>query len=150
MTMRAWRGVVAGVLTGSAPVAPDDAAGQAPAAVGEWRSYRSDLASTKYSPLDQIDASNFGALEAAWQWESVDGYLSMTMPDGSEWWGPSEEIFAALSDADSTRWRDGTPPVIEVGARPAVRRAKLNGRQYIAVTGGGASVPSLVALALPE
>ena len=35
---------------------------------GEWRYWGSDAASTRYSPLDQIDASNFGELEVAWTW----------------------------------------------------------------------------------
>ncbi len=36
---------------------------------GEWRAYGADLASTKYSPLDQIDAANFGQLRLAWRWD---------------------------------------------------------------------------------
>jgi len=39
---------------------------------GEWRHHGSDHASTKYSPLDQIDASNFNQLEVAWRWQSAD------------------------------------------------------------------------------
>ena len=35
---------------------------------GEWRYWGSDAASTRYSPLDQIDATNFGSLEVAWTW----------------------------------------------------------------------------------
>ena len=35
---------------------------------GEWRYWGSDVASTRYSPLDQIDATNFGSLEVAWTW----------------------------------------------------------------------------------
>ena len=38
----------------------------------EWRSYSADLASTKYSPLDQIDADNVGALTIAWTRGAVD------------------------------------------------------------------------------
>jgi quinoprotein glucose dehydrogenase len=33
----------------------------------EWRTYGSTLASTRYAPLDQINASNFGSLEVAWR-----------------------------------------------------------------------------------
>lgn len=33
---------------------------------GEWPHYAADLASSRYSPLDQIDASNFDDLELAW------------------------------------------------------------------------------------
>lgn len=32
--------------------------------------YGGDLGSTRYSPLDQIDASNVGELEIAWQWSA--------------------------------------------------------------------------------
>ena len=34
---------------------------------GEWRSYGGDIKNTRYSPLDQIDASNFDDLEIAWR-----------------------------------------------------------------------------------
>ena len=34
---------------------------------GEWRHYAGDLASTRYSPLDQIDGSNFNELELVWR-----------------------------------------------------------------------------------
>ena len=37
---------------------------------GEWPSYAGDLASTHYSPLDQINASNFGKLDVAWRFKT--------------------------------------------------------------------------------
>ena len=37
---------------------------------GEWRYWGADAWSTRYSPLDQINASNFGSLEVAWQWSA--------------------------------------------------------------------------------
>jgi quinoprotein glucose dehydrogenase len=43
-------------------------AGQTP--VGEWRTYGGDLASTRYSPLDQIDATNFSQLEVAFRFRT--------------------------------------------------------------------------------
>jgi quinoprotein glucose dehydrogenase len=47
------------------------ATGQSAAAkVGEWRSYGADLASTRYSPLDQVNASNFSKLEVAWRFKT--------------------------------------------------------------------------------
>ncbi len=47
--------------------------GQTPALVrgnapGEWRYWGADAWSTRHSPLDQINASNFESLETAWQW----------------------------------------------------------------------------------
>jgi quinoprotein glucose dehydrogenase len=39
---------------------------------GQWLSYGGDKGSTKYASLDQITPDNFGSLEIAWQWESID------------------------------------------------------------------------------
>ena len=36
---------------------------------GEWRVWGGDLWSTRYSPLDQINAENFSSLKLAWQWK---------------------------------------------------------------------------------
>ncbi len=46
---------------------------------GEWRFWGADAWSTRYSPLDQIDAGNFGDLEVAWIWRG-DNYS----PDGPD------------------------------------------------------------------
>src|ERR1700691_2677807 len=37
---------------------------------GDWPYYTADLKGTKYSPLDQIDASNFNKLEVAWRFKT--------------------------------------------------------------------------------
>jgi quinoprotein glucose dehydrogenase len=47
--------------TGAAPTAV------LPPGKGEWTMYGADLASTRYSPLDQIDKDNFGKLQIAWR-----------------------------------------------------------------------------------
>jgi quinoprotein glucose dehydrogenase len=44
--------------------------GQTGALKGEWRSYGSDLGNTRYSPLDQINATNFKNLEIAWRFKT--------------------------------------------------------------------------------
>ncbi|HEY6390550.1 MAG TPA: PQQ-binding-like beta-propeller repeat protein, partial [Bryobacteraceae bacterium] len=49
-------------------VAP--AAAQTGAKNGEWRTYGGDLGSTRYSPLDQINAQNFNKLEIAWRFKT--------------------------------------------------------------------------------
>jgi quinoprotein glucose dehydrogenase len=46
------------------------ATGQNGTPAGEWRSYGNDLANTRYSALDQINASNFGNLEIAWRFKT--------------------------------------------------------------------------------
>src|SRR5262252_5813689 len=37
---------------------------------GEWRSYAGDTGSTRYSPLDQVNAANFNKLEIAWRFKT--------------------------------------------------------------------------------
>ncbi len=37
---------------------------------GEWPTYGGDLGNTRYSPLDQINASNFSTLEVAWRFKT--------------------------------------------------------------------------------
>ena len=43
--------------------------------LGEWRHAGGTHWSAKYTPLDQIDASNFNSLEVAWRWQSIDSQL---------------------------------------------------------------------------
>lgn len=45
---------------------------------GEWHHYGGDLGSTKYSAVDQIDASNVKNLGVAWRWESPDNEIALT------------------------------------------------------------------------
>ncbi len=80
-----------------------------PSAEGEWHHYGGDLASSKYSPLADIDASNFARLEVAWRWRSVDALLSREVAGGS-WTGPSSVLFEELDAADPDLWRGGLAP----------------------------------------
>jgi quinoprotein glucose dehydrogenase len=67
------------IFAGCAP--PTDSQDQSAVAVTsdvgqvEWRHHGNDLASSKYSPLDQINGANFSELEVAWRWESADRRL---------------------------------------------------------------------------
>jgi quinoprotein glucose dehydrogenase len=58
----------------TAAVLPLAGQSAAPAATGtragEWPTYGGDLASTRYSPLDQVNASNFDKLEIAWRFKT--------------------------------------------------------------------------------
>ena len=45
-------------------------ASQTGAKNGEWPSYGADLGNTKYSPLNQINASNFNTLKLAWRFHT--------------------------------------------------------------------------------
>jgi quinoprotein glucose dehydrogenase len=57
--------VICAWLGGSAP-----ARAQAGAKNGEWRTYGGDLGSTRYAPLDQINADNFSKLQVAWRFKT--------------------------------------------------------------------------------
>jgi quinoprotein glucose dehydrogenase len=81
-------------------------------ATGDWPTYGGDLASSKYSPLDQITPANFSSLRVAWRTPSPDGVLTMTTADGGEWTAGASEVFAELSRVDPKRWRDNQPPIV--------------------------------------
>src|SRR5438128_11953484 len=49
---------------------PVAVAAQSGATNGEWRYYGGDAGTTKYSPLNQIDASNVKSLEIQWRWKA--------------------------------------------------------------------------------
>ncbi len=100
-----------------------------PAAVaaqsGEWRAYAGDAASTKYSPLDQINADNAGSLQVAWQ--------QSTIPDAVRQGNPLEAPIASrntplmaggllyvstgLGDGGRARCDDGRGRLVRRGAR---------------------------------
>src|ERR1700757_4933600 len=68
MTRKSYRGILlAGLLVASLSSASAPVAGQQPPKNVEWKTYAGDLASTHYSPLDEINASNFSKLEIAWR-----------------------------------------------------------------------------------
>ena len=77
---------------------------------GEWRSYAGDIGGKKYSPLDQIDASNFTDLEIAWEWMSVDNRVSKSTPGGGEWSAPLGTIVDALVTETPDLYRPGHLP----------------------------------------
>jgi hypothetical protein len=81
-------------------------------AAGEWRAYGGDLANTKYSPLDQITADNFGTLRVAWRVKSPDHSLSLTLPGGGELVASSRVVFDRLKVLDPKRWRDNEAPYV--------------------------------------
>jgi quinoprotein glucose dehydrogenase len=59
--------VLAAFVAWNASVTGQDKAHNKP---GEWTTYGGDLASTRYSPLDQITKDNFDKLEVAWRFKT--------------------------------------------------------------------------------
>jgi glucose dehydrogenase len=62
--------VVVGVVWIGTIGASGDSSAQPSTKNGEWPYYTADLKGTKYSPLDQINASNFNKLEVAWRFKT--------------------------------------------------------------------------------
>src|SRR4029079_7023955 len=59
------------MFLGTTPVpAQYTAQGQPSTARGEWPSNAADIRGTRYSPLDQINASNFNQLQVAWRFKT--------------------------------------------------------------------------------
>ncbi len=52
---------------------------------GEWRVYGGDQASTKYSPLTQINATNASQLKVVWRWKSPDADIVARHPGLTVW-----------------------------------------------------------------
>ncbi|HSE51420.1 MAG TPA: PQQ-binding-like beta-propeller repeat protein [Gemmatimonadales bacterium] len=73
MSERARVLLLAGIAGALVVAGRSDAQRPAPArgnVPGEWRVWGADLWSSRYSPLDQINASNFDSLKLAWQWNA--------------------------------------------------------------------------------
>src|SRR5262245_17519733 len=51
------------------------------AANAEWRHYGGDARGTKYSPLDQINASNVKDLQIVWRWKTS----NLGLPTENNW-----------------------------------------------------------------
>src|ERR1700674_2993403 len=58
------------VYVGGAPAPGGKWAAQPSTKNGEWPHYTADIKGNRYSPLDQINASNFSKLEIAWRYKT--------------------------------------------------------------------------------
>ena len=71
-TRNSWiLGLAALLIVLASPIAGQANSSDPPSST-DWASYASDTRSTKYSPLDQINAQNVGDLEIAWRWKSIE------------------------------------------------------------------------------
>src|SRR2546430_317542 len=62
--------VVIGLFSLTIALSRPQAGSQPSTKNGDWPYYTADLKGTKYSPLDQIKASNFKDLEVAWRFKT--------------------------------------------------------------------------------
>ena len=112
---------------------------------GEWRYLGGDSGNTRYSPLNQINASNFDELEQAWVWRSdnfgpnVD-YFSRATPiyvDGTLYTvaTPRRQVIAIDPATGENLWTFREPPTVRHQRSP--RQAYGKGVAYAEVDGKG-------------
>jgi quinoprotein glucose dehydrogenase len=76
MKLIRWLGVMTALVllttTGAAlQIRPPASASRTSDRSYDWAYWGADERSTRYSPLDQIDASNFGKLQVVWRWSAM-------------------------------------------------------------------------------
>jgi quinoprotein glucose dehydrogenase len=105
---------VAFVSAGAALLFVPTGMAQKGAANREWRHYGGDAGGTKYSPLDQINASNVKDLQIAWRWKTA----SLNLPTDNNWQvtplmigdtlyftaGPGRSAVAVDAASGDTKW----------------------------------------------
>jgi quinoprotein glucose dehydrogenase len=124
--------------------------GQSKPAGAEWTTYGGDLASTRYSPLDQITKDNFGKLEVAWRFKTdamgprpefnfqvtplmVDGIVYSTA-------GTRRAVVALDAVTGEMKWMHSE----NEGKRGATAPRLLSGRGLAYWPGSGGQAPRIV------
>ena len=112
---------------------------------GEWRYLGGDAGNTRYSPLDQINASNFSQLEQAWRWRSDNfgpnlDYFSRSTPvyvDGMLYTvaTPRRQVIAMDPGTGENLWTFREPDTIRHQRSP--RQAYGKGVAYAEIDGRG-------------
>ncbi len=112
---------------------------------GEWRYLGGDAGNTRYSPLNQINASNFSDLEQAWIWRSDNfgpnlDYFSRSTPvyvDGMLYTvaTPRRQVIAMDPATGENIWTFREPPTVRHQRSP--RQAYGKGVAYAEVEGRG-------------
>lgn len=112
---------------------------------GEWRYLGGDSGNTRYSPLNQINASNFSELEQAWIWRSDNfgpnlDYFSRSTPvyvDGMLYTvaTPRRQVIAMDPATGENLWTFREPATIRHQRSP--RQAYGKGVAYAEVEGRG-------------
>src|SRR6059036_2523917 len=133
-TMSSSAGVSGQIYIGTTPAPGGQWAAQPSTKNGEWPHYTADIRGNRYSPLDQINASNFNKLEIAWRYKTdnlgprpeyklegtplmVKGVLYMTG-------GTRRSVIALDAKTGETIWTHS----LREGKRAAVSPRQLSGR----------------------
>jgi glucose dehydrogenase len=152
--------LLAALLTLSVPFgSPATQPGKVRGTATEWLSYGGDKASSKYSPLAQINSDNFNRLKVAWTWRSADEEVAKAHPhlktwvweatplmaDGVLYVGTSLSQAAAIDAAtgktrwvyDPETWKKGTPSNNGFVHRGVAYWADGNDKRILFGTGDG-------------
>jgi len=137
------------VTSGQQPQATADR--QAPPAAGaaaaEWRGINGNDASTRYSPLTQIDAANVERLAVAWQWKGSDSPVDLggdTLPRNLPIYadgrlittaGPTRTVVAMDPATGKTLWTFQEPETFRRKYSPRYNHGK--GVAYADIDGRG-------------
>lgn len=92
--------VAAALCSLGAAAQPGAPSGSGPFTAGDWPTINGDFAATRYSPLDQIDASNVAQLEQAWSYSLNGNSTAVPVVVGGVMYVPSGDRVVAL-DGDS-------------------------------------------------
>src|SRR4030095_15092345 len=101
---------------------------------GEWPTYGGDLGKTRYSPLDQINATNFNQLDVAWRFKTdnlgprpefkLEGTPLMVNGMVYTVGGTRRSVIALDAETGELRWVYG----MSEGPRGAASPRQLSGR----------------------
>jgi glucose dehydrogenase len=85
---------------------------------GDWRTINRDLASTRYSPLDQINRDNVSNLKPAWNY-ALRSFGSMVplVIDGTMYFPAGQRLVALDADSGKELWTYALPRDAAPGAR---------------------------------
>ncbi len=85
---------------------------------GDWRTINRDLASTRYSPLDQINRDNVSNLKPAWNYQLRSfGSMVPLVIDGTMYFPAGQRLVALDADSGKELWTYSLPRDTAPGAR---------------------------------
>jgi len=134
LTVSSIAGLSGQIYVGTPPAPSGKWAPQPSTKNGEWPHYTADVKGNRYSPLDQIDASNFNKLEVAWRYKTdnlgprpeykLEGTPLMVKGVLYTTGGTRRSVIALDAKTGETIWTHS----LREGKRAAVSPRQLSGR----------------------
>jgi quinoprotein glucose dehydrogenase len=134
LTVASIAGLSGQIYVGGTPAPGGQWAAQPSTKNGEWPHYTADIKGNRYSPLDQINASNFNKLEVAWRYKTdnlgprpeykLEGTPLMVKGVLYTTGGTRRSVLALDAKTGETIWTHS----LREGKRAAVSPRQLSGR----------------------